>query len=161
MSSPGLYQTIRKTAHAFVDATDPTTPGTNETNPDAIRALCASDCVLDWGHATFVSTAPPVQGKHSTQSFIDHMGGMTPKLETWRTEVASIVVDVEQKSAVVRAMYYMTPKGKGSREERTVLNELLYWFVMDEAGAKIVRSTEFIDPVAAQRIGALIKAQEA
>ena len=108
---------------------------------------------MDWGHRHFVSTKPGLQGERSGDGFVTHMSSMTPGLKTWRIEITDLCVDVEHRSVVVRADYYMTP-GVGE----AVVNDIVLWMSMDESGEKIVRCTEFLDPVATEELGRRMRA---
>lgn len=79
---------------------------------------------------------------------------MAPNLQTWDIDVADVNVDLDKKSAVLRAMFHMQAKN----DPEVVQNEILFWCQMDDSGEKVVRSTEFVDPVALQTLGPKLKA---
>jgi len=144
-TSMSLYNKLHETAKSWVLSTSAVTPGTNEQDHAHVLSHLSPNAIIEWGHAHFLSSASHLQGSKTGQDFIDHLSKMTPMLETWTTEVADVSVDVEKKSAVVRADFYMQAKG----DPEAVRNEILFWVYMDEQGEKVVKSTEFIDPTAA------------
>lgn len=77
-------------------------------------------------------------------------------LETWRVEVSRTVVDETQREVAVWADYYMTVKGEGSVEGRTVRHEISWWLRMDESGEGVERAVEYVDGSAAGRIQELV-----
>lgn len=81
---------------------------------------------------------------------------MTPMLETWRVEVTRTIVDERQHEVAAWAMYYMTPKGDGSTESRTVRHEISWWMTMNEKGDLVERAVEYVDGSAAARIQELV-----
>jgi len=97
-----------------------------------------------------------LQGTKSPAQFIEHMTMMTPLLETWRVEVTRTVVDEHQKEVSVWANYYMTPKGEGSVESRTVKHEISWWLKMTRDGGLVERAIEYVDGSAAQKIQELV-----
>jgi hypothetical protein len=159
-SSPSdLYDQITTTAQRFLHALNPDPIDSNRVNAARILANLSPDFRMSWGHATFVRGKPALQGAKSGPEFVEHMRAMTPGLETWRNEITQRVVDPVQRTAVVRADFWMVPRGEGTREERTVLNEILFTFEMDARGEKVVAAVEFVDPVATAEIGRLMAAE--
>ena len=148
-----LYNKLEQTAKAHLQACLPKTKGSNDVDTEAILSHLSSDFRQDWGHSFFVSTKPALQGEVTGQGFITHMAGMAPALQTWDIIITSICVDVEKKCATVRVVFHMKPKGG---EE--VLNDIVFWMFMNESGEKLVRCTEFIDPVASAELGRRMKA---
>lgn len=149
-----MYNKLHDTAKSWVLSTSPVPPGSNKQDHEHILAHLTPDANIEWGHANFLSSAPHLQGSKTGKEFIQHLSGMAPMLETWRIDVADVCVDVENKSAVVRADYYMQAKS----DPEAVRNEILFWVYMDEAGEKVVKSTEFIDPTAAGALKAKMMA---
>lgn len=86
---------------------------------------------------------------------------MTPLLAKWKAEVKDVLVDVERGTAVVVSEFFMTPKvseerlGKGELEE-TVVNEIVWFLEVDEGGL-VGRVTEWVDGVAAGRLGEIFR----
>lgn len=158
MADTSLYFKLTKTARAWVTSTEPKTPGSNEADYDRILSCLSSDAILRFGHMHFVSTAPHLQKDESPNDFVNRLKSMSPTFETWRIDLADVNVDVEKRSAVVRAVFHMQAKN----DPEVVQNEILFWCQMDESGEKVVRSTEFVDPTALQALGPkLKKAKEA
>ncbi|KAK3077718.1 hypothetical protein LTS18_009488 [Coniosporium uncinatum] len=157
MSGSSLYQTLLRTAHDFVLSTEPL-PDTSPLSPskDRILAHRTPDMLTTWGHKHFVAQTPPLQGAKTTDEFLSHMSMMLPSLENVRIQVVSVIVDEVQKKAAVVSMFYMTPKGEGDSESRTVENEVLWQLQMTEDGGKVESAVEYVDPVASKRIGELI-----
>lgn len=77
-------------------------------------------------------------------------------LETWRVEVTRTVVDEQQREVAVWANYYMTVKGGGPDERRTVQHEISWWLSMSEGGDLVERAVEYVDGSAAGRIQELV-----
>lgn len=153
-TTASLYRKLQDTAKSWVLSTSPTVPGSNKQDYDHIRSHLAPNATIEWGHAHFLSTAPHLQGAKSGQEFIDRLSKTAPMLETWTIDVADTNVDVEQKSVVVRADFYMQAKDDAD----AVHNEILFWVYMDESGERVVKSTEFIDPIAAGALRAKMMA---
>ena len=152
--SMSLYDKLHDTAKSWILSTSPVTPGNNQQDHEHILSHLTPDAKIEWGHANFLSTAPHLQGSKTGQEFIDHLSKMAPMLETWTIDVADVCVDVERKSAVVRADFYMYAKG----DPDAVRNEILFWVYMEEKGEKVLKSTEFIDPTAAGALKAKMMA---
>ena len=144
MTEANNYATLAGTAKAWVMSTQPKTPGKNDPDYDHIRTLLAPNAVLRFGHKHFVSTAPHLQNDESPDDFKNRLKSMSAFLETWNIDIISIAADVESHSAVVRAVFHMQAKN----DPEVIRNEILFWCQMDEAGSKIVESTEFVDPTA-------------
>ncbi|GAB7336405.1 hypothetical protein MBLNU13_g09123t1 [Cladosporium sp. NU13] len=132
----------------------PKTPGSNDLDVHRIRSSLALDATISLGHAYFVSTAPHLRNEESPQDYLDRLVEMSSALETWDILVADVVVDVERRTAVVRADFYLKVKF----DPEIVRNEILCWCQMDWSGRKVVRSTAFIDPIAGQALGIKLKA---
>lgn len=149
-----LYSKLHDTATSWVLSTSPVSTGSNKQDYEHILSHLTPDAKIQWGHANFLAAAPHLQGSKTGQEFIDHLSRMAPMLETWKIDIAEVCVDMERKSAVVRADYYMYAKG----DLEAVRNEILFWVYMDEEGEKVVKSTEFIDPTAAGALKAKMMA---
>lgn len=154
MTDSSLYDRLHETAKEWVLSTLPKTPGGNDPDPDRIKSRLAPDAVLRFGHKHFVSTAPHLQADESPSDFVKRLSSMAPNLQTWDIDVADVNVDLDKKSAVLRAMFHMQAKN----DPEVVQNEILFWCQMDDSGEKVVRSTEFVDPVALQTLGPKLKA---
>jgi hypothetical protein len=141
------YDQLLATAKAHVYSCNPQTRGSNDPNPETIRSLFDPDARTGFGHAYFVSTAPHLQGDKSREGFISHLCGMGSKLQTWHLEPCDIAIDVRKRTATVRVEARM--KAPGADE---VLNEVVYWIVMDESGEKVVSLTEYLDPMATKEL---------
>jgi len=144
MSDSNLYAKLGATAKEFVLSTSPKTAGTNEPDAERFYATLAPEFRMSWGHKFFVANAPPLQGSVDGEGFLKHQSSMAPKLSTWRIEVTQLCVDVEQRSAVLRGDFFMFAKGQSEH----VLNDILFWIVMDEAGEKVRSAMEFVDAAA-------------
>ena len=154
MANPSAKaDTLARTITNHMTAILPKRPGSNDVDSDAILANLSPSYIHDFGHSYFVSTKPPLQGEKDGQGFVAHMSSMAPMLQTWDIKVTNTYIDAEKRSAVVRADFYMTPKGG-----ETVVNDILFWMCMDESGEKLTRVTEFVDPVASGELGARMKA---
>lgn len=154
MSSPSdFYRTLQKTARSFVE-NQAAEPGTN--NQSGRPTLRAENCITTFGPAGTIASKPLLQEEKTNEGFVAHMNMMTPMLETWRVDAKRVVVDEQQKEANVLAMYYMTPKGKGDKESRTVEHEINWWLKMTDDGKLVERCTEYIDGSAAARIMELV-----
>ena len=77
---------------------------------------------------------------------------MTPKLESWESEVTDVIVDEARTKVIVRSSYWMQPKGVG-KEER-VENDLIWFLDLVEGDGewKVSKSVEFIDGIASGRL---------
>ena len=148
-----LAKVLAQTVETHIHALQPKSPGSNDVDAPAILSNLAPNYTHDFGHSYFVSTAPHLQTPKSGQDFVTHMSGMANKLQTWSIAITDTCVDVGRRSAVVRADFHMTPKGG-----EMVVNDIVFWMGMDESGEKVVRLTEFVDPVASRELGARMKA---
>lgn len=148
-----LYKKISATAEAHIYALLPRTPGSNDPDSDAILSHLDRSCRINWGHDYFVSTNPRLQGERTGEEFVAHMSGMAPALQTWKIEITNICVDVKTRSAVVRADFQMVP-----RNADAIVNDIIFWMMMDEDGEKIRRCTEFVDPSATMELASRMKA---
>lgn len=156
MVAQSQYDILDQTARAWVTSTRPKTPGSNDPDYDHIRSLLAPDAILRFGHMHFVSTAPHLQRDEGPEDFINRLKSMSPALQTWQIDIADVNVDMERKSAVVRAVFHMQAKS----DPEVIQNEILFWCQMDEKGKKILQSTEFVDPAALQALGPKLKAKK-
>ncbi|KAI6899822.1 hypothetical protein KC318_g9510 [Hortaea werneckii] len=154
MSQEKLYNKLTQTAKDFVLATSPRVPGTNEPDPERFMACLAPTFKMSWGHKFFVTTKPPLQGFMDGESFCKHQASMAKNLKTWSIEPTSICVDVVKRTAVVRADFSMLVAAHSS-----VLNDIVFWITMDEAGGKVVEAIEFVDPVASGELGRRMQAR--
>ena len=154
-SASVLYKTLHATALGMVNW--PPAPGPSvAVDSVKMKALCSPDFQQSWGHHLFVSTKPQLSGKRDIDGFIDHLSFMLPRLESWDNKVTDIVVDEMKRTVVVRASYYMQAKGVQEKVE----NDLMWMLKMNEDGKKIVKSTEFLDGSAMERLAELMKGAE-
>lgn len=153
MDNSALYRKLAATAEGHVLSCLPRTPGANDPSADAILSHLAPSFRINWGHSFFVSTKPGLQGEKTGEGFVSHLTGMAKALQTWRINVTNTAVDVQQRTVVVRADFHMVPKGA---EE--VLNDIIFWVVMDDSGEKVVKCTEFIDPAATSELATRMQA---
>jgi hypothetical protein len=143
MTQESVYKKLEATAKEFVLSTSPKTPGTNETDAERFLAGLAPSFHIHMGHKYFVSTAPALQSHLDGPAFLEHQGGMAKKLQTWDIKPTNTCVDVEKKTAVVRADFYMSALG-----HEPVLNDIVFWITMSDDGSKVVDACEFVDPMA-------------
>ena len=144
MTEACSHAVLSGTAKDWVLSTQPKTPGSNDPDYDHIRHMLAPNAILRFGHKYFVSTAPHLQHDESPDDFVDRLKSMSAFLQTWHIDIVSVAADVENHSAVVRAVFNMHAKN----DPEVVQNEILFWCQMDESGRKVVESTEFVDPTA-------------
>lgn len=153
MANQTLYEKLVATAKGHLHTCLPMTHGSNNADPEAILSYLDPSCRIDFGHKYFISTAPGLQGEKTGNGFVSHLTGMASSLQTWSIDVTNTSVDVEKRTVVLRTDFHMVPKGG---EE--VLNDIIFWMVMDESGEKILRYTEFVDPVASAELAKRMKA---
>ena len=142
-----MYDKLAATAKGHLSTCLPKTEGLSDPSPESILSLLAPSVLIDFGHKYFISTTPALQGEKSGDGFVSHLTGMAAKLQTYSIDITDISVDVEKRRVVLRADFHMVPKGG---EE--VLNDIIFWMTMDESGEKIVKYTEFVDPVASAEL---------
>lgn len=65
-------------------------------------------------------------------------------------------VDVERGTAIVVSEFFMTPKVQDGAVEETVCNEIV-WFLEVEEGGLVGKVVEWVDGVAAGRLGAILR----
>ncbi|KAK3713530.1 hypothetical protein LTR37_008488 [Vermiconidia calcicola] len=156
MADQSMYDKLAATAKAHLHACRPVTPGSSDPDPEAIKAHLSPSFHIDFGHKFFVSSTPPLQGEKTADGFIAHMTGMAAKLQTYTLDILDVCVDVEKRTVTQRVEFHMVPKGG---EE--VLNDIIFWMVMDESGEKVVRITEFVDAAAAAELAKRMQAGSA
>jgi len=147
MAGNGLYEKLKSTATGFVLATSPKILGSNEPDSDRFRSYLAPNFRMSWGHKFFVSGKVGLQGFADSEQFLSHQGGMAKHLKTWSVTARNTCVDVNTYSAVLRADFYMTVPGN-----EPLLNETVFWIIMDEAGEKVVNACEFVDAAASAEL---------
>ncbi|KAJ4989953.1 hypothetical protein SVAN01_04600 [Stagonosporopsis vannaccii] len=157
------HSSLRETALAFINAQSHNPSLPSSIDYDALRRLVTSQYTHTFGPAYAISQTPKLQGAFTIDSFIEHLGGMTPRLRTWEIEVKGCVVDEVGEAVVVRAGYGMWVKGVAERVE----NEVVWWLELEKdvggdkgegegVGWRIKRSEEVVDPVAARRVRELM-----
>lgn len=72
---------------------------------------------------------------------------MMPSLESWDTTVTGIIVDEAKRRVVLRISFWMRVK----EVKELVEDDLLWMLEMDDTSEK-VKSEEFVDDAAAERI---------
>lgn len=150
------YNRLSETAKAFISALEPQPVGSNNFDEAAIFALLDQEQFrLDWGHSFFISTMEHLQGEKTAEAFVQHLLGMGKALQTWKIDITNTCVDASNKSVVVRANFYMYPQNSGGD---SVLNDIIFWMTMNQGGDKLVRCTEFVDPVASAELAKRMKA---
>ncbi|KAK0842768.1 hypothetical protein LTR03_009108 [Friedmanniomyces endolithicus] len=147
MADQSLYTKLTSTAKNFVLALSPKEPGSNQSDDDRFLSHIAPNYTHSWGHKFFVGTSPGVQGSVDGPEFLSRMNKLAGKMQTWYIEITETCVDVEKKSAALKADFYMTIAG-----HEPVLNEIVWWLKMDGSGEKVVDSCEYIDPVASSHM---------
>ncbi|KAK3059163.1 hypothetical protein LTR09_000729 [Extremus antarcticus] len=147
MTSQTVHSKFEGAATAYLHSFRTKTPGSNDPDPEAIRAHQHPDCLTDFGHTYFVSTAPNLQGQKSGDAFITRLCGMASKMKTYTVDVTNTCVDVEQRTVVARAQLLMVPM-----HAEGVTQDILFWIVLDEDAEKVVRCTEFVDPAASAEL---------
>ena len=148
-----MYDKLAATAKGHLFACLPQTKGASDPDPEAILSTLDPSFRIDFGHKFFISSTPPLQGEKTGDGFISHTTGMTSLLQTYSLEVTNECVDVQKRTVVLRVDFHMVPKGG---EE--VLNDIVFWMVMNESGEMVVRCTEFVDPIASAELQKRMKA---
>ncbi|KAF2111084.1 hypothetical protein BDV96DRAFT_582497 [Lophiotrema nucula] len=149
LSASSLYQTLHATAIELVKSQEQTPERPERMDHERIRAIRSENRFEHtWGHNYLVSTRPHLSGTHDVDGFIKHVGTMLPKLESWDTDIRDVVVDEFAKRAIVRASYWMKPKGS----EEPVENDIVWFLDMEEDGKRVKKSVEFVDAAATGRI---------
>jgi hypothetical protein len=147
MAEHELYVKLDETARAHVTSCNPTTPGSNDADPEAMRTYLHPDARTGFGHSFFVSTAPNLKGEKNREGFISHVCGMGSALKTWKLHPQECCIDVDKRTVVLRVRSEMVPK---AAEE--IINDIVYWFVMDGSGEQVVKMTEFLDAAATKEL---------
>ena len=111
-----------------------------------------------WGPTYFTIARPGFQKPKDNDAFVQHMKSMTPKLETWGIGIKHLVVDEKQRTAAAFTEHYMTVKGSGSKESRTVQNDVIWFIKMTQDGNLVEQATEYVDEGASTALGEKIKA---
>ncbi|KAF2623762.1 hypothetical protein BU25DRAFT_461842 [Macroventuria anomochaeta] len=155
------YTSLRTTALSFINAQSHNPSLPSKMDFESLRQLTTPSYTHSFGPAYSVSRAPKLQGSFTIESFIEHLGGMIPNLESWDVEVKGCVVDEVGESVVVRAGYGIQVKGA----EEKIENDVVWWLELEEGakggeagegegggGWKVRKSTEMVDAGAAGRI---------
>ncbi|TID16438.1 Vacuolar amino acid transporter 3 [Venturia nashicola] len=159
---PLTYETIKTTATTFILANNPSP--TNTPQKSLLNSLVSPSFTISFGHKYFTSTTPHLQHPLDFDGFMAHQMRMTPLLARWRAVVKDCFVDVEKGVAVVVSEFFMTPRrggkggGDGDGNEETVVNEIV-WFVEVEEGGVVGRVVEWVDGVAAGRLGEIFRGE--
>lgn len=126
-----------------------------------ILSIRSPDARHAWGHNCLVSRNPGLQDRMDNAAFRSHLHTTGPYLDDGRSEVHHIMIDENQRKAVIHMSYFLTPKGS----KETVENDLI-WILKftDEGeveggvdGILIKESVEFIDAAASSRLGTVIR----
>lgn len=80
----------------------------------------------------------------STDEFINHVGGMSTRMQTLETEIEKVWVDVSARAVVLQVVYHLMPKGM----DCSVDNQVIRTLSMDKQVEKVVEATEFLDAAA-------------
>lgn len=153
MASKPSYETLAETAKRALKNCEPVTKGSNDPDGKRILSNLAPGFWMDFGHKFFVSTVPHLLSKKDGPGFVSHLSNMAASLQTWSIDITNIAVDVEKRTVILRADFHMVPKG-GQDE---VLNDIMFWIVMDETGEKVANYVEFVDPVASMELAKRMK----
>lgn len=150
------YTALHTTALTFLHAQrhDPSLPTPMDFS--TLRRLVTPTYTHAFGPTFFTSQTPKLQGDFSIEAWIEHLGGMIPKLDTWDVDVKGVVVDEMREEVVVRVVYGMQVKGV------RVESEVTWWLEMEERkgdeGWMLRRSREVVDATAAGKIRELMVA---
>ena len=147
MASQSMYDRLAVTATTHIQASLPRTTGSTDPDPEAIKSMLDPAARIDFGHSFFVSQTPNLQGEKTRDGFVEHLCGMATKLQTWSLDITNTSVDVEKRTVILRVDCHMVPKGGDE-----VLNDIIFWFVMDDTGEKVLRCTEFVDAAASAEL---------
>jgi hypothetical protein len=139
------YETLRETAIECVQSMSPTLDADGHISLDTyrIRAIRAPSCMHTWGPHYFALSRYPTP--RDTESFISHMQRLIATLETWSVVVKDVIVDQERRIVMLQTHMPMTPKGLGSKKDRTVMTEVLWYITMVEDGLLVESVKEYID----------------
>lgn len=154
MPEQPLYDKLAASARAFVEAPNPPDHDSSEVDSDRVLDTLAPGAHVRWGHDLFVSTKPPLQGEKSRKSFLEHMKGMSQFMENVESQIVATNVDVDKRSVVMRVKFTMTVKG---HEQDPVPNDVLFWMMLNNDGDQVKDVTEFIDPVAGNKIAKMVQ----
>jgi hypothetical protein len=133
MATPSpLYHTLLTTSHAFIASLSPLKPGTNTPHPPSrIHSIRHPTFTQSWGPSYFpLSQLPP----KSTSESITHINGLLPSLSTWSITIEDTTIDERNMKAVFLLYFYMVVKGKGGVEERTVRNDIVWFYILARMG---------------------------
>jgi hypothetical protein len=159
-SSSSLYDVLTATATEFVNSTGPRAPGTNEMNGPRMLEVRTADCKATWGPLYLVKARPSLEQAKDNEALLEHMEGITSRLETWSIEIGRIIVDERKLEAVVQADYHMIPVGAGSKEERTVVNDIVWFLSFSDDGRKVATAKEYVDIGASAAIAEIMNASK-
>lgn len=122
-----------------------------------ILSIRAPDARHAWGHNYLVSRNRLLQDNMDNDAFEAHLDTTGPYIGSSRCKVHDILIDENQRKAVIQMSYFLTPKGSSE----TVENELVWVlrFTHDEEvnGILIKESVEYIDAAASARLGTIIR----
>lgn len=142
-----LYDRLAATARGFIEATNAKTPRDNNPDYDLIRSFAAPHFRIEWAPKLFASTSPVLGDAKDIDGFCAHIQRMSANMSTWAILIQDLFVDVKRRMAIVRADFWMLPRGS-----EKVLNDIVWFIKMDESGEKIVDCTEYVDPAASKII---------
>jgi hypothetical protein len=148
-----LYSTLHDTAIEFIDSSSRVPSEVNRMDEARVRAVRSQNYAHTWAHNYLVSKIPGLSDVLDVDGLIHHLNNMTANLDSWDTDVTDVMVDEVRKKVIVRASYWIQPKGLEKVE-----NDLI-WFLdlVEEDGAwKVSKSVEFIDGLATVKVLELI-----
>lgn len=157
MNGQSLYEKLRQNAKTFLEAYS-FTPTTGQPNLDLLSSCMSPNFALSWGHIHMTKQQPRLSKTLDEAGFRQHLSTMVPFIESTRVVIHDTIVDELARKVVVRASFFLCPKGQGQdgAEKEEPENELVWILQFDEAGGKVDAATEFLDATATARIGELI-----
>lgn len=158
MNGQSLYEKLRQNAKTFIEAYSFTPSTGGQPNLDLLSSCMSPNFALSWGHIHMTKQQPRLSKTLDEAGFRQHLSTMVPFIESTRVVIHDTIVDEPARKVVVRASFFLCPKGQGQdgAEKEEPENELVWILQFDEEGAKVDAATEFLDATATARIGELI-----
>ncbi|KAF3013292.1 hypothetical protein E8E14_010265 [Neopestalotiopsis sp. 37M] len=155
MNGLSMYEKLRQNAKTFIEAYN-FTPATGQPNMDLLKSFMSPDFTLAWGHVHMTQQQPRLSKALDFAGFREHMGAMVPFIESTRIVIHDSIVDEPARKVVVRASFFLCPKGQSEGHKEAPENELMWILQFDKDGEQLDSAVEFLDATATARLHEII-----
>lgn len=150
--SSSLYDRIYATAAEAIHSLDRPENSSTHFDEERLRAIRSPTFKASWGHKYMTTLNPVLSQELDFDGFVRHLNRMAPALETRDNRIRDIWVDVNRRSAVVRALLALKVTGV----EGLIEQDMLWVMQMNEDGSLVDHAIEYLDGMAAEKLRAAI-----